>query len=53
MVNTIKNINTIENPNTLTWYKVTAIGNNNNISKSKIKNNKATKKKLIWNTFLV
>ena len=31
MVNTIKNINTIENPNILTWYKVTAIGNNSNI----------------------
>ena len=27
----IKNINTIENPNVLTWYKVTAIGNNSNI----------------------
>lgn len=30
-MNTIKNINTIENPNILTWYKVTAIGNNSNI----------------------
>ena len=30
-MNTIKNINTIENPNIFTWYKVTAIGNNSNI----------------------
>jgi hypothetical protein len=35
MVNTIKNIKATENPNILTWYKVKAIGNNSNISKSK------------------
>ena len=42
MVNTIKNINATENPNILTWYKVTAMGNNNKISRSKIKNKIAT-----------
>ena len=53
IVKTIKNIKTTEKPNTLTLYNVTAIGNSNKISKSKIKNNNATKKKLIWKTFLV
>ena len=42
IVNTTKKIKAILNPKVLTLYKVTAIGNNNNISKSKIKNNIAT-----------
>jgi len=42
IVNTIKKIKAILKPKVLTLYKVTAIGNNNNISKSKIKNNIAT-----------
>ena len=42
-VNTRKKIKTIEKPNILIWYKDKATGNNNNISKSKIKNNIATK----------
>src|SRR6267142_2163999 len=42
IVKTTKKIKAILNPKVLTLYKVTAIGNNNNISKSKIKNNIAT-----------
>ena len=36
IVKMLKNIIAIENPKTLTWYKLTARGNNNKISKSKI-----------------
>ena len=42
IVKTIKKIKAILNPKVLTLYKVTAIGNNNKISKSNIKNNIAT-----------
>ena len=42
IVNTTKKIKAILNPKVLTLYKVTAIGNNNNISKSNIKNNIST-----------
>lgn len=42
IVNIMKKIIATENPNILTWYNVTPIGNNNNISRSNIKNNIAT-----------
>ncbi len=42
IVKIIKNIIAIENPKIESWYKVTATGNNNNITRSKIKNNIAT-----------
>ena len=53
IVKIIKNIIPIENPKIETWYKETANGNNNKISRSKIKNNKATIIKWIWNVDLV
>ena len=53
IVNIIKKIIPIENPKEETWYSETANGKSNNISRSKIKNNKATIIKWIWNVDLV
>ena len=43
IVKTKKKINATANPKILTWYRVTAIGNNNRISRSKTKKRIATK----------
>ena len=53
IVKTIKNIIPIVKPKVETWYNETAKGNNNKISRSKIRNNKATIIKWIWNVDLV
>ena len=42
IVNTIKNIIATEKPKVLTWYKVTPMGINKRISRSKTRNNKPT-----------
>ena len=52
IVSTIKKINATVKPKVLTWYKVTAIGNNNKITRSNNKNNKANIKKEILNWLL-
>ena len=53
IVNTKKNIIATVKPKVLIWYRVTAAGKINKISRSKIKKSKATIKKWMWNVLLV
>ena len=53
IVNIIKKITNIENPKLPISYKVTPTGIIKIISRSKTRNNKATKKKWIWKFDLV